>query len=1134
MTVHATYEIEFVVLSIIVSFLSAFAALDLLAKAQKEKVQNSYPSFVFGSLIAGFGIWTMHFIGMRAYDPHTSVSYNVWIIILSLLIAIFFSLFSFSLVLRSKGKKEITLLVAICLGLTISITHYAAMGAMQMEYEFDYNLVKVFVSVLLSMVFSFIALIYIAPVKNNPFLIRQNIFLASIFLAAAISGMHYSGMAAMKIHGNKSVVNKVSSNREFFAISSDGVAFWLGLFTLIFIMTILFLAVRDKNNAEKQQKMSELQYRSLIENSPNFVISFDLNGKITRVNPKGKEILMDENEELIGRSLDYLLEQKYHGKVGEFLKGMPDVGPNEHHLNIRAIDGSWIPMAITFIPIIIDQEIHGYFSVGRDITELIQYKDRVKKVQKELLDTVRLQQGMIFKFVKYNGQFIHTLGDGELLRKIGLDTGAIIGKSLFDFFPAEMAKEKTKIYEQAWAGNVTHYEGNLNETIYFASLTPVFKDGKVIEVIGSAADITDRKRIEAIQKRNEQWYRTILNVMSEGILLYDTNDNMIVLNDNVYEMFEMDKETFHKQKLLKNEICFIDESGDQLTIDTYPITYTLRTGNSIKQRILGIKKNNGKTTWVTASTKFLEPFEEGDTAKVLLTLSDITLQKEHEIMLGESNALRKTILNSLPVGVLVEDRERKIVLANEFFRGLFHVEESLYEMKGKFATPIHLSLLPDTPASGQHINNIINRQHPHEEEVETVDGRTLRRKYVPFYMKGELKGHLWTFEDNTERKRMIQESFLAKEEAIKANHAKSTFLSNMSHELRTPLNSILGFSQLLEIDEELEGQQRLYVNEILKGGRHLLDLINEVLDLSRIETGRLKVSYKLVKVHALIEECNNLISPAAAKKDIHIEIEMSDCIDSFIKIDEVRFRQILLNLLDNAIKYNHESGTIKIICRKERDNLTIHVIDGGIGIPEDKQTRIFDPFYRIPHSNTEGAGIGLSLVKQLARLMGGAVGVKSVSGKGSDFWISLPLSHQTFLNETSPSQESYLNITANKNKTILYIEDNPSNVELMEQILNQIPQLRLILAKTGKEGIQTVFEEKPDLILLDIQLPDMSGFEVFSQLQSVGITNKIPVLALSANAMSNDIERAKAAGFKEYITKPIDIPLLLKKLSQYL
>jgi PAS domain S-box-containing protein len=1133
MTVTPSYQLEIVMLSIIISLLSSYATFILISRAYRENIANRGFDLMMGSVISGAGIWTMHFIAMISFKPYASVSYNTWIMLFSLLIAIFFSLLSFSIILRPEVNKRLIYLCSTCLGLGIATTHYAAMGAISMLHHVDYNLIYVLASVLIAVTFSFAAIVSIIPQEVNPFQIKQNILKGTFLLAAAISGMHFTGMYAMNIlkQPERQNQDRAPLLDGWITITADTLALWLGAFTLFFVIVIMVVAVRDRNKAEKQHLFSELKYRSLVENSPNIVIFLDSNLRVTELNPKGKEELGFDNAQINGMKLEELFREQDGVEV--LIKELSKNAPVERNFTIETNDGRWIPMAITFIPVIIAGQLEGYFVVGKDISELFQYKERIRKVQKELLDTVRLQQGMIFKFINYNGQFIHTLGDGVLLRKLGLDTGKLMGRTLFDFLPYEQAEEKTKIYQQAWEGQVVHYEGNINGVDYFASLTPVIKDGQVIEVIGSAADITERKQIEALQKRNERWYRNILGVMTEGILLYDENDQMTVLNDNVYDMFEMDKETFHAQTLVHNEIEFIDENGIVLTMEQYPVIRTFRTGKSIKQKTLGVRKKDGMITWISTSTKLIEPTEPGDSSKVLLTFSDITLQKVQEMKLTESHALRKTILNSLPVGILVEDLHRNIVLANEVFRSLFKVDDGLLEMEGKGSSFYHLSLLPESERNQQHIDDIIQNQHPLEEEIATLDGRTLVRKYVPFYMDNELRGHLWMFEDYTERKRIMQESVFAKEEAIKANHAKSTFLSNMSHELRTPLNGILGFSQLLEIDDKLDAQQRLYVDEILKGGRHLLDLIKEILDLSRIETGRLKVSFKVANITSLIEECVNLIRPAAQRRNLSIEADLSDCLDLFVKIDEIRFRQVILNLLDNAVKYNRESGSIRIICSSKDGNLEIHVIDTGIGIEDDNLFSIFEPFYRIGHSNIEGAGIGLSLVKKLTILMEGNVGVVSECGKGSDFWISLPIHDQTDIMQKRQDETSPLLIQGIADKKILYVEDNASNIELMEQVMKQIPYVKLISAASGSEGIRLVSEEMPDMILLDIQLPDLSGFEVLEQLQSKGLLNEKPVIAISANAMPADVNAALEAGFTEYITKPINITHLLKSLAKY-
>jgi len=267
----------------------------------------------------------------------------------------------------------------------------------------------------------------------------------------------------------------------------------------------------------------------------------------------------------------------------------------------------------------------------------------------------------------------------------------------------------------------------------------------------------------------------------------------------------------------------------------------------------------------------------------------------------------------------------------------------------------------------------------------------LKRSYFPFYMDGKLKGHLWTFEDITEQKKMENSIIQAKEEAVKANMAKSEFLSKMSHELRTPLNGILGFSHLLELDKSLTEQQQAFVEEILKGGRHLLNLINEILDLSRIETGKIKISNDEVQIDSVICECIALMKPAANKKRIKIIKSIDQCVDQMIHIDSLRLKQVILNLLDNAIKYNVEGGQIHITCKCQNGFLVIHIIDTGIGICEEELKKIYEPFYRIQHVQVEGTGLGLSLVKQLIELMNGEFGVVSKIGEGSDFWIKLPM-----------------------------------------------------------------------------------------------------------------------------------------------
>ncbi|WP_108671436.1 PAS domain-containing hybrid sensor histidine kinase/response regulator [Peribacillus acanthi] len=546
-------------------------------------------------------------------------------------------------------------------------------------------------------------------------------------------------------------------------------------------------------------------------------------------------------------------------------------------------------------------------------------------------------------------------------------------------------------------------------------------------------------------------------------------------------------------------------------------------------------KKEGQTTWLSVNSKLIRPLHnESDVPSVLLTMADITLQKEQQIKLRESNALRRTLIDSLPIGILVVDNDMNIVALNRPFCKMFKIDEPLKNLIGKSCLPYRKAILRNWGTSTFSEESILSDGKAGTKEFETLDDRTLKQGYFPFYHDNELKGHLWTFEDVTEQKMMDREILFAKEEAIKANLAKSEFLSNMSHELRTPLNGILGFSQLLELDGALTEQQRKFVLEILKGGRHLLDLINEILDLSRIETGKLKINKERVRVKDVINECINLVTPSSREKSIVIQSTFLDCPKNEILVDVIRLRQIILNLLDNAIKYNREGGKVTLTCGMKEGRLIIHVIDDGIGIPISEQERIFDPFYRLENHQVEGAGIGLSLVKQLILLMGGDISLKSTVGSGSDFSFWLPV-HQTE-NQVLKDHESHeiLQKARRDIHKILYVEDNPSNLALVKEILGAQRGYELRSATTGQEGLEKAKESGISLILLDIHLPDMTGFEVLDKLKQNDLTNHIPVIALSANAMQADIDKALARGFKEYITKPIHIRSFLRLVDKYL
>jgi len=387
----------------------------------------------------------------------------------------------------------------------------------------------------------------------------------------------------------------------------------------------------------------------------------------------------------------------------------------------------------------------------------------------------------------------------------------------------------------------------------------------------------------------------------------------------------------------------------------------------------------------------------------------------------------------------------------------------------------------------------------------------------------------------------------SKTQVMQASQAKSHFLSSMSHELRTPMNAILGFGQLLsmEIGHALSDEQRDNVKEIMKAGNHLLELINEILDLSRIEAGKIDLNIEPVLLSNAINESVVIIESQAEKSIICIEYQINGEPSDFSQIDSrgikiyadfVRIKQVLLNLLSNAAKYNKQDGKIIIdIEMLDKEGIRINVKDTGVGIPLEKQNELFQSFQRLGAEATEveGTGIGLVITKEIVELMGGTIGYESQSGVGSTFWVDL-LRCEENTEEVKGDSISSIDIENGGNKKIVYIEDNPANMRLVSQLLSSFGHIKLITAHEPKLGMMLIDQHKPDLILLDINLPEISGIEVIGELRKATETADTPVIAISANAMQSDIQQAMDAGFKDYITKPIDVPRFMKVLSDYL
>jgi PAS domain S-box-containing protein len=379
----------------------------------------------------------------------------------------------------------------------------------------------------------------------------------------------------------------------------------------------------------------------------------------------------------------------------------------------------------------------------------------------------------------------------------------------------------------------------------------------------------------------------------------------------------------------------------------------------------------------------------------------------------------------------------------------------------------------------------------------------------------------------------------AKLEAERANEAKNEFLSRMSHELRTPLNAILGFAQLLEMDS-LSAQQHESVEYILKGGRHLLKLIDEVLDITGIEEGRLTITLEPVATREVVQGTLDLMRPLAAAMNVQLNGGALNLLDRYILSDVYRLEQVLLNFVSNAIKYNQSGGTVTLGYEETPEGrLRISVSDTGPGIAPDKLERLFVPFERLgaEQTTTGGTGLGLALSKRLVEAMGGALGVESTVGTGSTFWAEFPVVEGPVARLTSRSAEApgagQLDASTHAG-TVLYVEDNLSNLELIQRLLARRPGVRLLPAMQGQLGLDLASQHRPDLILLDLHLPDIPGDEVLRRLRAMPETQNVPVVVISADATPSRIVQARAAGAWQYLTKPLDAKQFLALLDEAL
>jgi len=729
----------------------------------------------------------------------------------------------------------------------------------------------------------------------------------------------------------------------------------------------------------------------------------------------------------------------------------------------------------------------------------------------------------------------------------------ILGKTAHDCFPKELAdmfvatdreilearSAREYEYEMVHADGAAHSKlmvkfpilGDDGEPVGIGGISTDITDRKLAEDMLYAArddlekqvaertaelrtELTERKRAEKALRESEVLLRAVVDHSPSAIALKDPDGRYILINEqfskwNGISSAQVIGKT--SREVFPAEMAKSFSDHDRAVLETH----------APEERELVIRRPDGRVDNVL-STKFPVLGEDDSIVGIGSFAANIDERKLAEVALTEREAHHRAVLDNVLDGIITIDEKGTIVSFNPAAEKIFG--------------------LPAADAVGQNVKNLMPESDRSRHDaylskfLETgkagiigvgreVIGRRRDGTTLPLDLaisRVQTNGHslfVGIVRDITERKLAEEGLHRAKEQAEAANQAKSEFLANMSHDLRTPMNAILGFGQLLQCDTKnpLSPQHREYIGLILQGGQNLLELIDEVLDLARIEAGKIDLTPTDVVLKNVIEESLPLVRQAAEQRGIELINRCTARRPPRLRVDHTRFKQVLLNLLSNAIKYNRDGGMVTIDCCKTPDGLLrVSVADTGDGISSEWRDQVFLPFSRLGAAATdiEGTGLGLSICKQLVEAMGGEIGFESRIGGGTTFWVNLPMAGRHFTGKGQPSPK--------KTRTVLYVEDELTNKNLMETIVCRLPDTILLLADCAQCGLSLAATHDPDVIVIDTNLHDMSGTEALERLHRYERTRAIPVIAMGTEAMAGKVHKGRRMESRRTIAKPID------------
>lgn len=957
-------------------------------------------------------------------------------------------------------------------------------------------------------------------------------------------------------------------------------------------------AMQDISERKKaEQELTKLS--TLVKQSPLLIIITDIEGKVEYVNPRFTEITDYSREEVIGQRPRILQSGKHTVEMYKALWDTISSGKTWRGEFLNKKKNGELFWTLSAISPVFDEngKITNYLDIAEDITERkiaeeqihklnAELEIRVEERTKQLTEVNRELQEQIAEKTKLSHELevhqteLHTQNkelreiqrrldktrqkyfdlyhlapvgyltlsekdiilEGNLLASelLGLNVDKLIKKPFQKFICNEdrdiFYLTQKQVHETGQTQSAQIRLKGKKAAHLWVNMQIALSEGKNGEntFMVAISDISKQKLAEEARQQSEQLRQLLFNNMPIGMALRRMDGNFVDVNPSfaniigrsIEESLELTNWDITPEKYKRQEKEQLKKLENTGKFGPYIKEYIHKDGHLIPIEVTGflLEINNEHFIWTS--------------------IQDVTKRKKAEETIASSEERLKILFESTPNAIILVDSAGTIQMVNRQTENYFGYNRS--ELIGQ---KIEL-LVPDakknihTKTRNNYTANPIPRIMGAGRDLFGLkkDGTKIPIEVGlnPIQMDTG-KFILTSIIDITERKKANDELEKAKLEAERANLAKSEFLSRMSHELRTPMNSILGFAQLLEMGKPAPNQKKR-VQQIIKSGKHLLELINEVLDISKIEAGSMSISPEPIQLGGIISEIMDIVQPLAEQRNISMNFPKTPVCNLFVKADKQKLKQVLLNLISNAIKYNRENGSVKVECiqqsTKDRRKKTIRisVIDTGKGIAEENIQKLFIPFQRIGEelSEIEGTGLGLAVAKQLTEIMGGTIGVKSKFGEGTTFWIELPQvegqsdRHERLSGSAKPDDEK-----AGVSGTILYIEDNIDNIRLVGDIIEEHrPGIKLICEVYGNNAVKCATDYRPKLILLDLDLPDMHGSEVLKLLQENKKTISIPVVILSADATPKQIKEMLKSGAEAYLTKPLDVVNFLEVVDE--